>query len=195
MTTYDSDSRRPGWSAKLTATEYRAIPEGPPWVELIDGCLVEEPSPSGAHQDAIGLLYSLILPWTRSRKSGLIRFAPFDVYLSEHDVLQPDLLFVAAERLSIVHDDGVHGAPDWVAEVLSPSTARRDLEVKRAIYARSGVTELWLMDPSLCEVMVFRLAEGAANPLRVHRSGDVLKSIVFPGLEIAVSDIFGGATG
>lgn len=157
---------------------------------MIDGRLVDQPAPSGFHQDAIGLLYLKLQPWAMARKAGLVRLAPVDAYLSEHDVLQPDLLFVARSRLAIVRDDGVFGPPDLVVEVRSPSTARRDPVVKRTIYGRSGVKEHWLLDLSARRVETHRFAAGAAKAGPVRGEGEVLASPVLPGLEIPVSGLF-----
>ena len=86
--------------------------------------------------------------------------APFDVVLSDTDVVQPDILFVSNERMGIVTEDNIQGAPDLVIEILSPSTAERDRTFKRSLYARHGVREYWLVDPDARSVEVLVLGEG-----------------------------------
>ena len=81
--------------------------------------------------------------------------------LSETDVVQPDLLFVSNERSYIITPANARGAPDLVVEILSPSTAERDRTFKRALYARYGVREYWLVDPDTGPWTVLLLDEGA----------------------------------
>ena len=72
---------------------------------------------------------------------------PTDVLLSDHDVVQPDLIFVSRERKHVITDANIQGAPDLVVEILSPSTASRDWRDKLDLYERHGVAEYWLVDP------------------------------------------------
>lgn len=99
--------------------------------------------------------------------------AQFDVYLGEHDVFQPDILFVSNERRSILTERGAEGAPDFVVEILSPRTARIDHDNKRQIYARHGVDELWIIEPAT-----------------IFSEGNVIEPTRFPGLRIDTRDVF-----
>lgn len=86
----------------------------------------------------------------------------------------------------------VHGAPDLVVEIGSPSTRRRDETTKRRLYERFGVVEYWVVDPELDEIKVYRQVDGRyarAAELSLER-GDVLTSPVFPGLDLALADVF-----
>lgn len=116
--------------------------------------------------------------------------APFDVYLSEHDVLQPDLLFVAKERAMIVRNDGVHGPPDLVVEVLSPSNAIFVRTKKRAAYAYGRVPEFWIVDPKIAAVHVYELAQNPTVPARFVGLGEMLTSPRLPGFALAVKELF-----
>jgi Uma2 family endonuclease len=78
--------------------------------------------------------------------------APFGVILSEHDVVEPDVLFVSNERRAIVHGS-VYGAPDLVIKVISPSSRRADQVTKRHLYDCFGVREYWVVDPELNTVL------------------------------------------
>jgi Uma2 family endonuclease len=73
--------------------------------------------------------------------------APFDVYLDRKNAYQPDILFIATERMDLIHDNGLHGAPDLAIEILSPHTGRYDLEDKKEVYAEKGVKEYWIVEP------------------------------------------------
>jgi Uma2 family endonuclease len=122
----------------------------------------------------------------------LVLYAPLDVVLGEGEarsVVQPDILFVSNERLSIVMDDEIVGAPDLVIEILSPRTAKRDVGIKKALYARSGVREYWIVDARLESIEVFSLGEsGYERPVRVDR----LVSAAVAGFELEVADVFLG---
>ena len=91
---------------------------------------------------------------------GEVYVAPFDVKLSETEVYQPDLLFISADRLTIIAEQQVNGAPDLVVEVLSPATGYYDLTKKRRVYEVSGVKEYWIVDPIECTVEVLENVEG-----------------------------------
>ena len=131
---------------KLTGADYMTLT--PPShrgrrYQLIEGELIEMAGPNDAHQAFIGELYYAL----RSQigpDAGILRLAPFDVALDEHNTFQPDLLFVSHARRHIFDGHGVTGAPDVVVEVLSESTRQRDLAVKLPVYARNGVREMWV---------------------------------------------------
>src|SRR5687768_9330125 len=114
---------------KLTYADYAALPDDGKRYELIDGELVELTSPSDLHQMLLGRLHVAVANWLKAHGGGRVRFAPLDVILDEHDVLQPDLLYVADEHRHVMHHEGIRGAPTLAVEILSPSTARRDLRV------------------------------------------------------------------
>src|SRR6185312_9670042 len=96
---------------------------------------------------------------------GRLFFAPFDVYLSDYNVLQPDILYISERRKAIVRPDGVYGAPDLVVEVLSPSNARLTRTKKCATYARFGVKEFWLVDPKVPGIEVFEFSRHRTLPV------------------------------
>ena len=116
--------------------------------------------------------------------------APFDVVLSDVDVVQPDLLFVSNERAHIVTTANVRGAPDLVVEIRSPSTAGRDWTVKRDLYARYGVQEYWVVDPDERRIWVMLLGDGSLDEVGSYGTGDVLTSPTLEGLIIDLDDIF-----
>lgn len=135
--------------------------------EVIDGTAYvrEPPSPAVAHQE---IVCELVLQIRLALKNSPCRVfvAPLDVRLpktSDADdqidtVVQPDVLIVS--DLKKIDARGVRGAPDWVAEVLSPSTARYDQTVKLAAYERAGVREVWLVHPLDCTLTIYRLKGG-----------------------------------
>jgi Uma2 family endonuclease len=170
---------------KVTADDYRLMPEGGPRYQLIGGELFMSPSPSRYHQSVVSNIYFLIRGFIEVNPLGRVYMAPLDVHLSEHDVFQPDLLFVSNAHAAIQVDEGIHGAPDLAVEVLSPSTARIDKEPKRKTYAAQGVEELWLVDPKSRTTTVYQLQESPDRPTAVHAESDTFQSPLFPGLEIS----------
>ena len=87
-------------------------------------------------------------------------------------------------------DAGIEGTPDLVIEILSPSDAYLDKKAKLRVYARSGVNELWLVDPDTQMVQVFYLQRDARKPAATHSQDDKFSSPHFPGLKISSREIF-----
>ncbi len=147
---------------KFTYQDYRNAPDDKRY-ELLDGDLVVTPAPGEAHQRASRNLTILLGQSVKLSGVGHVYAAPFDVVLSDTDVVQPDLLFVTNERAHIITDENVQGAPDLVVEILSPSTAERDQTFKRSLYAKHGVKEFWLVDTDAKTVTVLlRYPQGFA---------------------------------
>lgn len=177
---------------KLTYNDYVLIPEDRLRHEILEGQHYVSPVPTLAHQGAVGALAATIGLYARKQRLGRVVAAPVDVLFSRHDVAQPDLVFVSAERAGIMGELNIQGAPDIVVEVLSDSTRERDETVKRALYERCHVREYWLADPDERTVQVFRHTGSAFEPAVTFSSeaGDVLTTSLLAGLEIPVSEIF-----
>jgi Uma2 family endonuclease len=157
--------------------------------EIIDGELLMVPGPELPHQDWLGDLYRRLDAHVRQRQLGKVYFAPVDVILDTENVIQPDLLFITRANLSILRTRGVFGAPDLVMELISPSSVRRDRYVKRALYARFGVKEFWLVDPANRALEVWKLQNQQYElHCMVEEKGKVT-SVVLPGLEFDLAEI------
>lgn len=178
---------------RLTYEDYALLPEDGRRHEIIDGDEVVSPSPNTRHQRLVFRLARLLDAHVRRHGLGEVFVAPYDVLLSEHDIVQPDVLFVAEARLDLVDEENLKGAPDLVAEVLSESTRRTDLLRKRRLYERAGVAEYWAVDPAIDQVQVFRprggVYERAAELSR--EAGDTLATPMLPGLAIPLAELFG----
>jgi Uma2 family endonuclease len=178
----------------LSYADYALIPDDGRRHEVLDGEHVMSPAPRTRHQRLVGDLFYALRRHVRRNGLGEVFVAPFDVLLSAHDIVQPDLLFVADHRLGIVDEDNCKGAPDLVVEVLSPATRRRDLVDKRLLYDRAGVAEYWAVDPEAETVQVFR--QGADGLTRVAERaaahGAALTTDLLPGLALPLSDLFAG---
>jgi len=174
----------------LTVENYKILPETGPRYQLIEGDLYMAPAPNRFHQDISRNLEYILLDYLNEHPIGKLYDAPFDVYLDDYNVFQPDILVVLNERLSIFTDAGAEGAPDFVVEILSPKTARLDRDNKRRVYATSGVRELWIITPETRKIEVYLLAEDAATPAAVYSESDTFGSALFPGLQFDAAKIF-----
>lgn len=159
--------------------------------ELLDGELIEVPAPRVDHQRIVLELATLLHTFVEERRLGVVLPAPCDVVLSDTDVVQPDLLFVAAERAHIIVPENVRGAPDLVVEVLSPSSAKRDRTQKRALYAKHAVREYWQVDPGAGTVTVLRLAGADFEIDGVYGRGRTVTSPSLPGLHFNLDQVLG----
>lgn len=174
----------------ITTKEYRDMPEGPPYFQLIEGDLYMSPSPNFFHQSIIWNLAAAIDRYLEKHPCGVARFAPSDVELSEISVFQPDLYFVANERRHILTEQGIAGAPDLVVEVLSLRTEAYDRGAKRLVYARSGVKELWFIDPDDRAVDVYDFTKSVDEPAAKLVGDDLLRSSVLSGFELPLKQLF-----
>jgi Uma2 family endonuclease len=174
----------------LTVEDYRAMPEGPPYYQLIDGELITSPSPNLYHQRVAKNVFRILDDFVRRRQLGEVFFAPIDVYLSEHDVVQPDVLFVSNSNRSLLADDGIHGGPDLVVEIISPSNAQLEKRRKRPLYARHGVKEEWLIDPHLEQIHRYDFTADIAKPVRIVDSDESFETPLLPGLIVSAVEVF-----
>ena len=148
------------------------------------------PSPNRAHQKILTNIFSALAWHLAKHREGEIYVAPFDVYLTDLNVFQPDLVFISKARKNILTDQGAEGAPDLVIEILSPRTAKADRGIKRDIYARTGVQELWIVDPEREQVQVYDLPQNADAPAATYSKRQKVRSAVLPRLVIPVTKIF-----
>jgi Uma2 family endonuclease len=174
----------------LTVAEYKLLPETGPRYQLIEGDLYMAPAPNRYQQTISRNLEYILMRYLEEHPIGELYHAPFDVYLSNVDVFQPDILFVSNDNRRILTDAGAEGPPDLVVEVLSPKTRNLDLIQKCRVYAREGVRELWILDPEPQTVLVYRFEEDLSNPVVTKTAKETLTSPIFPGLEIVLEKVF-----
>ncbi len=174
---------------KLTYQDYVLLPDDGKRYEILDGDLYVTPSPTARHQIVSANLFFALSGHVRAEGLGRILAAPLDVVFADDTIVQPDLLFISNERLPILRD-WVHGAPDLLIEILSPGTRDRDRTLKRRLYARHGVRELWLVDPEARQVEVYSLDPAAETPPRVFAEQDVLNSDVLPTLRLGLASLW-----
>jgi len=165
-------------------------------VELIRGKIFEmTPAPTSWHQQISSQLHIKIGVYL-DNKTCKIYAGPFDVILpvknqkknTSTTVVQPDLCIICDTNK--IETAGCIGAPDLIVEILSPSTSKKDLNDKYSIYEESGVKEYWIVMPAEKLVEVFYLENGKYQRIKVYTSDEILSPVLFPDLEIALTDVF-----
>ena len=176
---------------RLTVQDYLSIPEEDEnRYELIDGELILLYSHSWVHQSVLGNLMSLLHKSAHAGKMGESVAGLLDVFLSEHDVFHPDLLFISNERRGIIHSDGLYGAPDFAIEVLSTETEQRDLTIKRERYEKFDVREYWQVNTTAETITVLRSKDGKFEQVGVFGQGAAVETPLLPDMVADVSAVF-----
>lgn len=143
-----------------TTADIEALPEGER-AELIDGELFRMDAPTLTHQDLlVNLLFEIELYIRKNKGSCRVLPAPFGVYIKKdnRNYVEPDISVICdRDRLD---QKGCHGAPDWVIEILSPSSMKMDCERKVKLYRDAGVREYWIVDPEKEAVSVYDFGHG-----------------------------------
>ncbi len=156
---YVSEPQR-AYSAKgqgeYTMEDYYAIPKERR-VELIDGVIYDMPSPTSFHQLITGFIYTKLFNHAfEMNGTCLPMISPMDVQLDcdNRTMVQPDMVIVC-DRDKVI-ERGIYGAPDFVIEVISKSSSKRDSVIKLNKYMAAGVKEYWIIDPDRQKVLVYR---------------------------------------
>ena len=174
---------------RKTYADYAALDEGAPY-QLIDGELVMTPAPTFFHQLVVWCLGTDLFTFVKQHELGVVVGSPVDVYFSETETYQPDLVFISKDRLDIVTEQKINGAPDLVVEVLSPATGYYDLTKKRRVYEVSGVKEYWIVDPIERTAEVLENVEGTYETVaKAHQKGRVLSRLL-DGFEVDLERLF-----
>jgi len=181
---------------KYTYKDYLVWPDDERW-ELIDGVAYNmSPAPSRKHQKILRELVKLYANYLTG-KTCEVYHAPFDVRLpkaSEKDesidtVVQPDLVVICDQ--SKLDDRGCKGAPDLVVEILSPHTAKKDMEDKFLLYERVKVKEYWIIDPHNNTVLVYKLEDNNKyGRHKINSTEDELKPGIFEDMVIKLMEVF-----
>jgi Uma2 family endonuclease len=166
------------------------LPESNQPVELWDGELIMSPTPSFFHQEIVDRFHDYLKSHLRQRRLGKTAVAPLDMVLTNTRATQPDVVFVSNERLGIIKTH-LMGAADLVAEVISPTSRRRDRIDKRDLYEQHGVNEYWLIDPEAATVEVLHLTSGEFQLAGRWHAGEIAESRLLKGFRVKVSDFFG----
>ena len=168
-----------------------SLPDDGRRYEIIEGELYEMPAPSWDHAVTIVNVLALLIPVVQSLR-GQVVTAPLDVFFPGADPVQPDIVVLLPESGAIGAGRGVEGAPDLLVEVLSPSNRGHDLLTKRALYARAGVREYWIVDPASQTVEVLTLDRDAFHTVQTTAGDDAVISSLLGGAAFPVTAIFAG---
>ena len=182
-------------SAYYSYADYLTWPEDERW-ELIDGVPYNmTPAPTPKHQEILGELFRILANWLKGNRCR-VYMAPFDVRLAGSEipdsvidkVVQPDISVVCDPQK--IDDRGCLGTPDMIIEILSPSTFKKDLGIKLALYESSGVKEYWVVHPLDETVMVFRLQNGQYGKPKVYSVPDEIPVELFEDFIIPLESVF-----
>lgn len=177
---------------RWTIEEWLNLPEGPPFYELEDGRLVEMPSPRFEHQRIVGRLYGVLDRWAEEKGLGTVVMA-VDVALPTGRGYIPDLAFISREREGelLAPDGKVHGSPNLVVEVISPTTKLRDRIQKMRGYFEAEVEWVWLIDSGDLSIEEFKWTPEGYLLTVAAVSGEVFEPKAFPGLKINLAELLG----
>jgi Uma2 family endonuclease len=165
-------------------------------VELIRGKIYRmSPAPRVTHQVISGELEGIIWNYLKGKKCKMFH-APIDVVLPIADkkrnkattVIQPDICVIC--KKSIIEDKAIFGVPNWIIEILSPSTSKKDKEEKYSVYEEAGVGEYWIVSPDEKNVEVFLLENGKYIRKYVLDASDSVSPFTFPDLIINLKEVF-----
>jgi Uma2 family endonuclease len=140
-------STQPNVKAKLTYEQYVCFPDDGRRHEIIDGEHYMNPAPSTYHQTVSRRIQFQLYTQIELKTLGVVYNAPVDLHLSDHDVVQPDLVIVLDDSMQIITPSKIKGVPQLVVEITSPSSDKNDRTLKKKLYERTGVPEYWIVDP------------------------------------------------
>ncbi|MHB8627117.1 MAG: Uma2 family endonuclease [Aggregatilineales bacterium] len=169
-------------AVRITTHDFFKLPESMLPVELIDGEIIMSPAPELVHQDTT---LNLAVFLKHRATSGHVYVAPVDVELDEHNVLQPDVLWVAPDSLCKAFEGKrFRGGPDFVAEVLSPTSGARDRKKKFRLYEKFGTREYWIIDPIARLIEVWTRVGDKLTRIDVFEPGEQIASPLFGAVDV-----------
>jgi Uma2 family endonuclease len=174
---------------RYTYEDYLKTPEDERY-ELIEGELLMTPSPAPRHQRISRKIEFILEKFVTENNLGEVFYAPMDVYLDDESVVQPDILFISRDRLNIIGEKNIQGAPDLVIEIISESSAYRDMVRKKKLYAKYGVKEYWIVIPEEGSIEIYALADNKYNLHKAYNKDETLESPYLKELSIRLSGIF-----
>jgi len=176
-------------SRLTTYDDYRHLPDDGTQYQIIKGRLYMTPAPTTIHQRILLNLIRVLDPFVENKNLGEILIAPVDVVLSMTDVVQPDLVFVAKERLNIITKKNIVEAPDLVVEILSEHTKTIDRQNKMELYEKYDVNEYWIVDPDANMIEQFIRVKETFELQATVKDQQELTSQVIDGLSFPVNEV------
>ncbi|HEX5505467.1 MAG TPA: Uma2 family endonuclease [Thermomicrobiales bacterium] len=174
---------------------WEQLPDDGNRYEVLDGVLYMTTAPRAFHQWISGRLTRFVGIPAEDQGLAYAFTAPIGLVMPGCDPVQPDFLLVRRDNAAIIRDGRIHGAPDLIAEILSPSNPEQDTVVKRGAYARAGVPEYWILRPATRDVLLCWQPDRALGDyaqVRLVAADAELAAATLP-LRVAVADLFAGA--
>lgn len=169
-----------------TIEDIYALPEGQR-AELIDGQMYMMATPSRIHQEIVGAIYRKIADYLDIKKGKCkVYVAPFAIFLNadNKNYVEPDISLVCdRDKLD---DKGCKGAPDWVAEIVSPASQHMDYMTKLFKYRTAGVREYWIIDKGKNRILVYNFEQ---DTMQDYTFSDIVKAGIYEDLEIDFSKL------
>lgn len=158
--------------------------------EFINGEIIIHSPVVLAHHDASILLCLALREFVGYHGLGMVGYEKLMIRLSRNDY-EPDLIFCPTDKVKeFIPNQKLFPAPDWIAEVLSSSTAKNDRGIKMQDYAIHGVKEYWLVEPQECYIEQYYLKNGSFFLHKIYSEGEVVQSDVLKGLQLPIEAVF-----
>ncbi|MBR4027816.1 MAG: Uma2 family endonuclease [Lachnospiraceae bacterium] len=170
-----------------TIEDIYALPDGER-AELIDGIIYNMAPPNFKHQIISGILHGEIYNYIKKKKENcIVVSAPFAVFLNQNNktYVEPDISVICDKNK--LTEKGCNGAPDWIIEIVSPSTRENDYGIKLFKYCNAGVREYWIVDPIKNRIMVYIFDNKTS--MNEYTFADKIKVGIYDDLEIDFSEI------
>jgi len=170
---------------RMTYQEFLSWCDEDTWAEWVDGEVVMVTPASDRHQDLVRFLIQVLGTYVEAKALGVVRPAPFQMYLPElRRGREPDLMFIASDHLDRLKDRYLEGPADLVVEIVSPESRLRDRGEKYAEYELAGVPEYWLIDPELQRADFYVLDKTGRFRLMDLEPEGVFRSQAIPGFSL-----------
>lgn len=176
---------------KLDYQAYCLFPNDGNRHEVIEGRHYINPASTPDHQSVSKYLQHFLFTQIELTGVGRVFNAPIDVQLGEYDIVQPDLVVILKPSKATVTRSRIKGAPNLIMEILSPSTTKSDLTLKRRLYEQSGVSEYWIVDPAQRAVRQLMLRDGTYHTVAGKKQGRSLA--ILPDIKIPLDTVWSKA--
>jgi Uma2 family endonuclease len=176
----------------MTARQFLELGEDPPGIrlELVDGEIEMAPSPVPDHSHIDRQLTIIIGSHINEHDLGKL-FGDVDTIFGDNDVRRPDIIYFTKDRLHLVGDKAMEGPPDLCVEIVSPSSAVIDREVKFRLYEAGGVAYYWIVDPQQRRFDAYALTGGAYQLIAKAEGDEAVSAEPFADLDIPLSKLWG----
>jgi len=172
---------------KLGYDDYVKIPDDGLRHEIVDGVHFVNSAPSPYHQTVSRRIQFQLYSQLELTGLGEVYDAPVDVELSDHDIVQPDLVVVLAKNKPIIIPSRIKGIPDLLVEILSPSSVKLDRVHKMHAYEQTGVPEFWIVDPTQRTIEQYVLVDGV---YQLQPAADKIELTTLKNIVVKLADVW-----